>query len=54
MPVIINEFEVVAESGSATETVTAEAQPPAVSLPAHEVARIVCHEHERALRCWAH
>jgi hypothetical protein len=55
MPVVINEFEVVAEPPPAAPAQpAAEAPPPRPSLAAQEVERLLRHEEERALRVWAH
>jgi hypothetical protein len=57
MPVVINEFEVVAEPPPSSP---AQAQPggdiplPKPMLAAQEVERLLRHEEERALRVWAH
>jgi hypothetical protein len=55
MPVVINEFEVVAEPPPAGPAqAAAEAPPPRPALAAQEVERLLRHEEERALRVWAH
>jgi hypothetical protein len=57
MPVVINEFEVIAEPPPSSP---ASAQPggdtplPKPMLAAQEVERLLRHEEERALRVWAH
>jgi hypothetical protein len=56
MPVIINEFEVVAEPPVSAPAAAAPEPPPeaASAPPAQDVARILRHEAERELRVRAH
>jgi hypothetical protein len=55
MPVVINEFEVVAEPPPASPAQPGGETPlPKPVLAAQEVERLLRHEAERALRVWAH
>jgi hypothetical protein len=57
MPIVINEFEVVAEPpppGQATAAAQGESQGAAPSLTAHDVRQIVEQQRARELRVIAH
>ncbi|HET9650872.1 MAG TPA: hypothetical protein VFP36_01715 [Usitatibacter sp.] len=54
MPVVVNEFEVVAEPMPAAAMPAAEAAAPIAVPPAFEVERIERFVAERLLRVWAH
>lgn len=55
MPVVINEFEVVAEGASASAAgAVSEPQNQVATPPAFEIERIERFLAERALRVWAH
>ena len=55
MAVVINEFEVVAETPEpAAPSPRPEGAPPRPAIAAQEVERLLRHEEERALRLWAH
>jgi hypothetical protein len=55
MPVVINEFEVVADSASASAAAPASEPPNEIATPpAFEIERIERFLAERALRIWAH
>ena len=54
MPVVINEFEVVADAPGAPAAAAAEQSPEIAMPPAFEIERIERFLAERALRIWAH
>ncbi len=54
MPVVINEFEVVAAPQPAAEAAPAEAAPANPSPTPYEIERVVERQMERLARIWAH
>ena len=54
MAVVINEFEVIPEAPPAQPNAPAQEMPPPPQLTARDLARLMRHKRERALRVWAH
>lgn len=54
MPVVINEFEVVAEPPQPSATQAQEPASGAAAPTPHELERIIEHQRERLMRIWAH
>ncbi len=53
--VVIHEFEVETQPpDSIGETPSGDSVSPPANLDAHEIARIVRHHRDRAMRGWAH